>query len=108
MLCCLAGRQIGADYTQLSRRDDETAKTPRYAVARRRVQADSRRVRADREGGVRLHKKTGGQALRPVRSSSPASEKGSALRWPLGRELSGCLAGRRSERDYAVASWQRE
>src|SRR5438094_7319909 len=28
MLCCLAGRQIGADYTQLSRRDDERAKTP--------------------------------------------------------------------------------
>jgi hypothetical protein len=35
-------------------------KTARYAVATRRFQADSGRVQADREGGVRLHRMTGG------------------------------------------------
>src|SRR5204863_47836 len=44
-------------------------------------QADSRRVQADREGGVRLHKKTGGQALRPVRSSPAGVRVG--FRTPL-------------------------
>jgi hypothetical protein len=32
ILCCRTGRQIGADYTQFSRGDDETAKTVQNAV----------------------------------------------------------------------------
>jgi hypothetical protein len=39
-------------------------KTARYAVARRRFQADWGRVQADREGGVRLHRMTGGHGKR--------------------------------------------
>jgi hypothetical protein len=35
MLCCPNGRHVGADYTQFSRRDDETAKNRANAVGRR-------------------------------------------------------------------------
>jgi hypothetical protein len=60
ILCCRFRRQIGADYTDSSRRDDETAKNGQIPVAGRRFQADSGRVRSDRECSERLHRMTGG------------------------------------------------
>jgi hypothetical protein len=75
ILCCRVGRQIAADYTHFSRRDDETAKTARYAVAGRRFQADSGRVQTDREGGMRRHRMTGGHAAPPLRRRSTGNRR---------------------------------
>src|SRR5918995_2258686 len=60
MLCCKALRQIGSDYTLLSRSNDETAKGGPKHGRWSRFQAACGSSSAGREGGVRLHKKTGG------------------------------------------------
>ena len=98
------GRRVGADYTRFSRSDGETAKNGPNAVAGRRFQADSGRVRAAREDAVRLHEETGGHGLGPSKRARAHSRAGARPAWTSKLRQPGGSVSTRRQRTGSNAS----